>query len=121
MRIRKGDSVVVVAGDDRSDVPRRVVEVLDEGRKLVVEGVHRVHKHVKRGHPKSPQGGRLMLELPIDASNVMVYCTSCNSKTRAGARFTDEGRKVRYCRKCSAQIGEPLSPPRARYAKAAAK
>lgn len=117
MRIHKGDSVVVITGDDSGEVPRKVVEVLDKGTKLVVEGVNRVFKHVKRGHPKSPQGGRLQLEMPIDASNVMLYCTACNKPTRVGHRYKDDGRKERFCRKCSASIGEPISPPKPRYAK----
>lgn len=118
MRIHKGDSVVVITGDDAGEVPRKVVEVIDKGEKLVVEGVARVFKHVKRGHPKSPQGGRLQLEMPIAASNVMLYCTACNKPTRVGRRYLDDGRKIRFCRKCNAQIGSPLSPPNPKYAKA---
>lgn len=121
MRIRKGDNVVIIAGDDASDVPHRVIEVVDGGKKLVVEGINRVHKHVKRGHPKSPQGGRLQLDMPIDASNAMLYCSSCNSKTRVGYRYGDDGSKQRFCRKCKATVGEPMSPPRTKYAKAKAK
>lgn len=119
MRIHKGDSVVIVAGEDASDVPRNVVEVLDGGKKLVVESVNRVHKHVKRGHPKSPQGGRLVVEMPIDASNAMLYCSACNRAARVGHRYTAEGRKERFCRKCQAAVGEPISPPRKAYAKKA--
>ncbi|HAA51288.1 MAG TPA: 50S ribosomal protein L24, partial [Planctomycetaceae bacterium] len=57
MKIRAGDLVVVISGEDKSSSPRRVVQVVDGGGKLRVEGVHQVKKHVRRGHPKSPQGG----------------------------------------------------------------
>ena len=90
MKIRRGDSVVIIAGNDAASTPRRVISVLEGGRKLVVEGANRVFKHVRRGHPRSPQGGRLNLEMPIDSSNVMFYCASCNKGTRVGFRYRDE-------------------------------
>ena len=104
MRIRKGDSVLVVTGDDASATPRKVLQLIDGGRKLVVEGVNRVYKHVRRGHPKSPQGGRLQLEMPIDASNVLVHCSACGKGTRVGLRYSPEGRKERFCKKCQATL-----------------
>ncbi len=63
MRIRKGDMVVVLTGDDASATPRKVLLVVQSGDKVVVEGVNRVFKHVRRGHPKSQQGGRLSREI----------------------------------------------------------
>ena len=105
MKIRRGDSVVVIRGDDAGAAPHRVVQVLDGGKKLLVEGVNRVFKHVRRGHPKSPQGGRLNLEMPIDTSNVLLYCGSCSKGTRVGMRFTAGGDKERFCRKCGAALG----------------
>jgi large subunit ribosomal protein L24 len=105
MKIRKGDSVIVIRGDDMGAAPHRVVQVVDGGKKLLVEGVNRVFKHVRRGHPKSPQGGRLNLEMPIDTSNVMLYCGSCNKGTRVGMRRSKDGAKERFCRKCDASLG----------------
>lgn len=116
MRIKKGDLVVVCVGDDAGQTPRKVVEVVPGGRYVVVEGVNRVYKHVKKGHPKSPQGGRLSIERPIDASNVLYYCEACRRGVRLGYRYTAEGRKERFCRKCQASAGV-ISPPRARYAR----
>ena len=109
MKIKKNDSVVVIAGDQKGPTVHKVISVVDGGRKLVIEGV-------KRGHPKSPQGGRLQIELPIDASNVMLYCESCHKPTRVGYRFSDDGAKARFCKKCDASIGT-ISPPRAAHAK----
>ncbi|WP_299460759.1 50S ribosomal protein L24 [uncultured Gimesia sp.] len=116
MKIRRGDSVIVITGADAGDTPRRVLKVVDGGKKVTVESVNRVFKHVKRGHPKSPQGGRLEVEMPIDASNVQFYCEACNSKTRIGYRYTDDGSKERFCRSCSASVGT-ISPPKAKYQK----
>lgn len=114
MKIRRGDLVQVVAGDDRGPAPRKVIQVLGNG-KLVVEGVNRVYKHVRRGHPKSPQGGRLNLEMPIDSSNCMLYCGSCHRGVRVGLRYLPDGSKERFCRKCGGPLGS-VSPPQARYA-----
>ena len=115
MKIKRGDKVIVVTGDDRGATPRVVQQVLDGGQKVIVEGVNLVYKHVKRGHPKSPQGGRLRMEKPIQSSNVMFYCETCNQGTKLGLRYTEDGAKERVCRKCSTVVGQ-VSPARARYA-----
>ena len=112
MKIKRGDSVVIVAGDDKSAAPRRVSQVLEGGRRIVVEGANLAFKHVRRGHPKSPQGGRLRLEMPFAVSNVMYYCDACQSGVRLGLRFTADGAKERFCRKCGKSAGQ-ISPPRA--------
>lgn len=117
MRIKQGDMVVVTTGDDAGSQPKKVLEVLEGGRMLLVEGVNRVYKHVKRGHPKSPQGGRLSMEKAIDAAKVLYHCSACNQGTRLGYRYTADGRKERHCKKCSASAGV-ISPPRPAYAAA---
>ena len=116
MKIRRGDSVIVVTGADAGDTPRRVLKVISGNNKITVEGINRVFKHVKRGHPKSPQGGRLEVEMPIDASNVQYYCEACSSKTRIGYRYIDDGSKERFCKSCSASVGA-ISPAKAKYQK----
>ncbi len=105
MKIKRGDMVVVISGDQASTTPHRVTQVLGEGKQLLVEGVNRVFKHVKRGHPKSPQGGRLNLETPIDTSKVMFYCGSCSSGVRVGLRFQANGTKERFCKSCGTGLG----------------
>ncbi len=121
MKIKKGDLVKVISGRVAANTPpseqspHRVSEVLDGGRLVVVEGVNLVYKHVRRGHPKSPQGGRLRLEMPIHSSNVKYYCQSCNQLARLGYRYLDDGAKERYCKSCSASAGQ-ISPPRAGHA-----
>ena len=115
MKIKRGDQVVVVSGDDKSDTPRQVQAVLAGGAKVLIDGVNLVYKHVKRGHPKSPQGGRLRMEKPINSSNVMFYCPTCAKGVKIGARYLADGSKERFCRKCEKSIGK-TSPARARHA-----
>jgi len=117
MKIKRNDTVVVVSGDDaRPDTPHKVIQILKGGDKLVVEGVNRVLKHVKRGHPRSPQGGRLNLEMPIDCSNVMYYCGTCSKGTRLGYRFLDDGTKERFCKSCGESAGV-IGPAKKQHAK----
>ncbi|MCA9004284.1 MAG: 50S ribosomal protein L24 [Planctomycetaceae bacterium] len=116
MKIRRGDSVIVITGADAGDTPRKVLQVVDGGKKLTVENVNRVFKHVKRGHPKSPQGGRLEVEMPIDISNVKFYCEACSSAARVGYRYAADGSKERFCKKCSSSLGT-ISPANKKYQK----
>lgn len=118
MKIKRGDMVQVIHGDDKDAAPKKVLKVVADGSKVVVEGVNRVYKHVKRGHPKSPQGGRLSREMPIDISNVLLYCTTCGRGVRVGFQFREDGSKFRKCRKCQGDLGT-VSPPNPRYAKGA--
>lgn len=78
--------------------------VLPQKGKIVVEGVNRVYRHMRRSQ-KNPQGGRLSKEMPIDASNVQLVCPSCGQPTRIGKRLAEDGGKVRFCRKCGAEAG----------------
>jgi large subunit ribosomal protein L24 len=71
---------------------------------VIVEGVNRVYRHIKRSQ-KNPQGGRLSKEMPVDLSNVMLVCTSCNQPARTGVKFRPDGTKERVCKKCNAAIG----------------
>lgn len=121
MRIRKGDLVKIIAGKVAAETPpqdqpaRRVLQVLDGGNRVVIEGVNLVYKHVKRGHPKSPQGGRLRLEMPIHSSNVMFHCPACQKTAKLGMRYLPDGAKERFCKRCQASAGQ-ISPARAAHA-----
>jgi large subunit ribosomal protein L24 len=118
MHIRKDDLVEVIAGDDaQKGKARKVLRVLPEEGKVVVEGVNRTKKHVKPSR-RNPQGGQLSMELPIDASNCLLYCGTCRRGVRVGKRYLDDGAKERYCKKCGAGLGF-LSKPNPKYAKKA--
>ena len=115
MRIRVDDTVEVIAGDD-TGVRGRVVSVDHEAGKLVVEGVSRVYKHVRRSQ-RNPQGGRLSKEMPVQASNVLLVCERCSAATRLGLRFAKDGSKSRFCKKCGADLGQ-VAPARAAHGSA---
>jgi large subunit ribosomal protein L24 len=119
MHIRKDDQVEVITGDDKGSPGARriakVLRVLPAKNKIVVEGVNRVYKHLKPS-AKNQQGGRLSKEMPIDVSNVLLYCATCRRGVRVGRRYTDDGRKERYCKKCKNVLGQ-ISKARAKYAK----
>ena len=108
MHIRKGDTVEVVAGDD-SGSRGTVLSVNRKSGKVVVEGINKVYKHVRRGHPKSPQGGRLHIELALDASNVMLICPETNKPTRVGVKVNEDGSKELISKKSGARLRQ-LSP-----------
>ena len=115
MLIKTNDTVKVIVGEDRGTTAK-VLRVNRRAGKLVVEGVNRVYKHVRRSQ-KNPQGGRLSKEMPIQMCNVRLVCEGCGAATRLGVRYLDNGAKERYCKKCGAGNGE-VAPPKPRYAKA---
>jgi large subunit ribosomal protein L24 len=126
MHIRKDDQVEVIAGDDKGSPKERkiakVLRVIPARNKIVVEGINRVYKHL-RPSQKNPQGGRLSKEMPIDVSNVMLYCSKCNRGVRIGRRFTDDGQKQRFCKLCGISLGNvgPRKPAHAKKTGTAAK
>jgi large subunit ribosomal protein L24 len=113
MHIRANDTVEVITGDD-AGARDRVLKVNHDAGTVVVEGVNRVYKHVKRSQ-RNPQGGRLSKEMPVQWSNVLLICTACGQPAKTGARFLADGSKERYCKKCGAGIGA-VAPPRAAHA-----
>jgi large subunit ribosomal protein L24 len=118
MHVRKDDMVEVITGDDaEKGRARRVLRVLPDENKIVVEGVNRVYKHVKPNR-MNPQGGRLSMEIAV--SNVLLYCHTCRGGRRIGRRYAADGHKERYCKKCGTALGA-LSKPNPRRVPGAAK
>jgi large subunit ribosomal protein L24 len=103
MHIRKDDTVQIITGDD-APATGRVLRVLPDKGKVVVEGINRVYRHM-RPNRRNQQGGRLSKEMPVDASNVLLYCAACRKGVRIGKREGPEGRKERFCKKCGAGLG----------------
>ncbi|MGQ9820633.1 MAG: 50S ribosomal protein L24 [Thermogutta sp.] len=114
MQVRINDMVEVLTGEDRG-VRGRVLSVDRKNGKVVVESVNVVIKHM-RPTRQAKQGGRLSREMPVAISNVALVCPACGSRARTCARYLDDGTKVRFCKKCDANIG-PIAPARSRYAK----
>lgn len=101
MAVKTGDTVVVIAGKEKGK-SGKVMEVLPETGKVVIEGINTVKKHQK---PRSQQdkGGIIDKLAPMDASNVMVVCPTCGKATRV-AHMEIEGEKVRSCKKCKGSL-----------------
>ncbi len=109
MWIRTNDTVMVLTGDDRG-ARGKVLRLEKKTGKLVVEGVNRVYRHVRRGQ-KNPQGGRLSVEMPIPLSNVALVCRGCGAAVRLRARRNPDGSKERMCKKCGVSNGM-IAPPK---------
>lgn len=93
-KIRKGDEVVVIAGKDKGKVAQ-VSQMVDDGHKVIVDGVNVVKKHVKPNPMKNVQGGIVQKNMPIDVSNVAIYNSETKKADRVGFRVED-GIKVRF-------------------------
>jgi large subunit ribosomal protein L24 len=114
MNIVKDDLVEVLTGDDKGK-RGKVLRVLREKNKLVVEGVNRVYRHLKPSR-RNPQGGRLSKEMPMAASNVALIDPTTNKPTRTGVKFLDDGTKLLIAKKSGATI-RTLAKANPRYAK----
>jgi len=103
-RIKRNDTVKVLSGKDRGK-QGRVVRVFPEAGRVMVEGINRQtkHKRVQMSRGGAQEGGITHEEAPLDASNVMPICPSCDTPTRVGTKIVD-GQRVRSCRKCDAEF-----------------
>ena len=102
IRLKKGDTVEVIAGRDLGK-QGKILKVDPVHNKVTIEGINRVRKH-QRPTRALPQGGILNVETPMSASNVMLVCTKCQDPTRVGIMYLDNGEKVRTCKKCGEVI-----------------
>ncbi len=102
LHIKKGDSVVVLAGADKGKTGR-VLEVLVDKKKAIVEGVNMITKHAKPS-AANPQGGIVKREAPIHISNLNVVDPKSGKATRIGRKLNDAGKLVRYSKKSGEEI-----------------
>ena len=101
LRIKKGDTVYVNAGNDKGKTGK-VLEVIREKDRVVVEGVNMVSKHTKP-NAKTPQGGIVKQEAGIHISNVNLIDPASNKPTRVGYKMVD-GKKVRFAKKSGEEV-----------------
>ena len=101
MKIRKDDMVVVIAGSDKGK-QGKVLSVDPKANKVIVEGVQVASKHYK-ARRQGEEGGIIKKETPVFASKVMLVCPKCGKATRVGHAVV-EGKKVRACKKCGAEV-----------------
>ena len=102
LHLKKGDTVYVNAGDDRGKTGK-VLEVLVEKQRAIVEGANMVSKHTKP-NAKHPQGGIVKQEAAIHLSNLQVVDPSKGGPTRIGRRLNDKKKLIRYAKKSGEEI-----------------
>lgn len=104
-RVRKGDTVVVIAGKDRGK-SGKVLHVYPLTLKVMVEKINMIKRHTKPNQ-QNRQGGILEREAPIHLSNVMVYCPACQKPVRVGSKTLADGTRTRVCKQCDQPIETP--------------
>ena len=104
MRIRTGDTVLVIAGRDKGKTGR-VERQFPSKDRVVVEGVNVVTKHMQ-ARPGIRQSGRIQMEAPLHVSNVVLICNKCNRPTKPRITFLETGNRVRSCAKCQEVIDD---------------
>ena len=102
LHIKKGDSVYVLSGEDRGK-QGRVLSVLVEKQRAIVEGINVVSKSTKP-NAKHPQGGIVKMEAPVHISNLSLLDPKSGKPTRVGRRKNDKGVTVRYSKKSGEEI-----------------
>ena len=102
MSIKKGDTVIVLSGKDKGN-QGEVLSVIPSESKVVVESVKVATKH-KKATSQTEQGGIVKKEAPIYACKVQRVCPKCNKPTRPAHKLLADGKKVRVCKKCGAEI-----------------
>ena len=102
MSIKKGDTVVVLSGKDKGK-KGEVIAVLPKEGKVVVEKINMVSRHTKPRR-QGEEGGIIQKEAPLYACKVMRVCPKCNKATRPAHKVLADGKKVRVCKKCGAEI-----------------
>jgi len=101
--VKKGDVVVVLAGDDKGKTGE-VMSVYPRDSKVLVQGVNRVFKHLKPSR-QHPRGGRIQKEMPIHISNVLPLDPKTGKSTRVAFRTNEDGAKERVAKKSGQALG----------------
>jgi large subunit ribosomal protein L24 len=102
LNIRKDDTVVVISGEDKGK-RGKVIRVLPDEGKVIVQGIHMIKKH-QRPTASVREGGIVERESPIYESKIMVICPNCDSPTRVSHKRTEDGMNIRVCKKCGESI-----------------
>jgi len=101
-RIKKNDTVMVIAGRERGKTGK-VLRILPAKERALVERLNMIKRHQK---PRGPQAasGIIEKEAALHLSNLMILCDKCNAPVRMGKRLLEDGRSVRTCRRCGDQL-----------------
>jgi large subunit ribosomal protein L24 len=101
--IRRDDTVKVLTGKERGKTGK-VIRVYRKKDRALVEKLNFVKRHLRPGHPSTPQGGIIEREAPIDLSNLRLVCPKCSEAMRPRMKKLETGTRVRICQKCDEQI-----------------
>jgi len=101
-KIKKNDTVMIVTGKERGKTGK-VLRVLPEKGRVVIERLNMVKRHSKAKQAQGPQG-IVEKEAPLHVSNVMLLCEKCNRPVRGRRRVLEDGRQVRVCHRCGEQM-----------------
>jgi large subunit ribosomal protein L24 len=102
MKIRKDDTVIVIAGRDKGK-KGKVRRAFPNENRVIVEGLNMIKRH-SRARRAARQAGIIELEAPIHVSNVMLLCDKCGNPTRVNFHFLADGKRVRICNSCQEVI-----------------
>jgi large subunit ribosomal protein L24 len=104
VKIRKGDTVLIISGKDRNK-KGKVIQTLPKEKRLIIEGLNIVKKHV-RPRRAGEKGQRVEVSRPLDASNVKLVCPKCKKPARVGYKLAAKRRekRTRVCKKCNQEI-----------------
>jgi large subunit ribosomal protein L24 len=102
LHIKKGDTVLVIAGNNKGK-KGRVLEIITKTDRAIVEGVNMMKKHTKP-NAATPQGGIVEKEAPVHISNLMLFDAKAGVATRVGRRLNDQGKLVRFSKKSGEEI-----------------
>lgn len=101
MKIRKNDTIKIIAGKDKNKTGK-IIKVIPDKGKVLIEGLNLYKKHV-RPKKEGEKGQTILISRPIDISNIMIICQSCGKAARIGYNIENEA-KIRICKKCGVKI-----------------
>ncbi|NOZ83850.1 MAG: 50S ribosomal protein L24 [Epsilonproteobacteria bacterium] len=101
-RLKKDDNVKVISGKEKGKTGKVISFKHGKRLRVIVENINMVKKHLKAS--QKSKGGIVDKEMPISVSNVQLECPHCDKITRIGIRFLEDGRKVRFCKKCNEDL-----------------
>jgi len=97
-KIKKNDMVQVIKGKDRGK-KGKVLNVIEDGKRVLVEGLNLAKKH-KRQSSQDQKGGIISIEMPLAISNLMVFCKGCSKPVKVGFVISKDNTKIRICKSC---------------------
>ena len=101
MKIKKGDTIQVIAGKDKGRTGK-VERVYSKSKKILIENINMYKKHIQKSE-QMPKGGVVDLSRPLTISNAMFVCPKCKKISRIGYKITEKN-KVRICKKCKKEV-----------------